>query len=159
ASESARPETAAPPSFDDFAEASGSVSNPTSSANIPGTESHEEAAQRIDAWFRSAKTLSDIPPAAEQIPAREPDLASRAESTTQEHDYIAPESGDEAVENAGLSGDERKESDLGSDFMLEAAVEALPQRPAWDDSQHMDQLLADLEQHPVDEFAPSGHET
>src|SRR4051812_41422374 len=26
-----------------------------------GTESHEEAAQRIDQWFRSAKTLSDVP--------------------------------------------------------------------------------------------------
>ena len=26
-----------------------------------GTESHEEAAQRIDQWFRSAKTLSDLP--------------------------------------------------------------------------------------------------
>jgi hypothetical protein len=112
-----------------------------------GTESHEEAAQRIDQWFRSAKTLSDVPS------LEEGELAGQASKEMLEPTNHAP---------AGAP------TDSGSDDAALAEHDADPQRESpsdipnqaapWDDSQHMDRLLADLEDQPMDTYEPARHE-
>jgi hypothetical protein len=90
----------------------------------------EDAAQRIDAWFRSAKTLSDVPNlerAAASPPADVPEPAEQV-------------------------------ANLDSDLQLETPS-ALPSKAApWDDSQHMDRLLADFQNEPSDTFEPSNQQ-
>ncbi len=103
-------------------------------------DSPEVAAQRIDAWFRSAKTLNDLPqsisggPDQNEEPAVEPQPVTLADSSaTLESDV-----------------DVASSETRNSDFELEMPPELPPETAAWDDSQHMERLLADLENQPVD---------
>jgi len=115
----------------------------------PGTESHEEAAQRIDQWFRSAKTLSDVPPLDE------------AELTGQSsHEMLEPTTHAASGETIDSSSDDAALADVTSDFELETSSASPNDAAPWDDSQHMDRLLADLEGQPIDTYEPEsvGHE-
>ena len=115
----------------------------------PGTESHEEAAQRIDQWFRSAKTLSDLPA------LEESDLAGQTSN-----EMLDPTS--EAAGGATIdsSSDDAELAEVASDFELKTPAELPNDAAPWDDSQHMDRLLADLEGQPIDTYEPEsvGHE-
>lgn len=115
---------------------------------VPGTESHEEAAQRIDQWFRSAKTLSDLPPL-------EPgDLAGNTSAelvepmpATETHPIVPVDFG---------GGESMTFGEHSQDLEMVSPSDApASDGPAWDDSQHMDRLLADLESQPADTFEPS----
>jgi hypothetical protein len=107
-------------------------------------ESPEAAAQRIDAWFRSAKTLSDVPP---------------LESAAAEHDQNA-ESPEmiASSQTIDISANDPRLTDLSSDFELESTSDSPHDAAPWDDSQHMDRLLADLEGQPVDTLEPASHD-
>jgi hypothetical protein len=112
-----------------------------------GTESHEEAAQRIDQWFRSAKTLSDLPP------LQESDLAGQSSD-----EMLEP-----AIQDAGDApidlGDETETlAEVASDVELEMPADLQNDAAPWDDSQHMDRLLADLEGQSVDTYEPVAEE-
>src|SRR3954447_8065677 len=116
----------------------------------PVTESQEEAAQRIEAWFRSAKTLSDLPPVPHEESAQqaEPELTANLPSPVVDldlpsddepphSDYAAPPSHEDSRATLDMNADDPRPAELDSDFALDAATEALPHKPAWDDSQHM----------------------
>jgi hypothetical protein len=113
----------------------------------PGTESHEEAAQRIDQWFRSAKTLSDVPP------LEESELAGESS-----HEMLEPTTHAAGGETIDLSTDDAELADVASDFELETPAESSNDAAPWDDSQHMDRLLADLEGQSVDTYEPEAME-
>src|SRR5262249_10297302 len=104
------------------------------------------AAERIDKWFRSAKTLSDLPP------LEEGDLAGKSSNEMVEpgHAGTAP------IDFGGEKRPTRAES--SSDPELESSADLPGDGAAWDDSQHMERLLADFENEPVDTFEPSAHE-
>jgi hypothetical protein len=108
----------------------------THAAEAP--ETPEAAAERIDAWFRSAKTLADIPPV-----------------QSVEVDYSQPQvddlSGPSPKATIEISSADFEGLNSSDDFEIDSADDA----PAWDDSQHMDRLLADVENHPRDEFSLS----
>ena len=103
-------------------------------------ETPEAAAQRIDAWFRSAKTLADIPAldssASDDMPMDEPQPKSPAASNNATVDLTAG-GPDELQLN--------DEFQLSDDFELDSPDEAESNGPAWDDPQHMDMLLADFQ--------------
>ncbi len=96
-------------------------------------ETPEEAAKRIDAWFRSAKTLSDTP----QLDSGELSDIGRT---------------------IDIRMDDPRMAELSSDFELGSPSEPAHDSAAWDDSQHMDRLLSDLENQPVDSYEPTSHE-
>src|SRR4051812_7742272 len=124
------------------------VDDPQESSRQPGTESHEEAAQRIDQWFRSAKTLSDVPP------LEESELAGESS-----HEMLEPTTHSTGGETIDLTSDKAALADNVSDFKIETPS-ASPTHAStddaapWDDSQHMDRLLADLELQPIDTHEP-----
>jgi hypothetical protein len=113
----------------------------------PGAESHEEAAQRIDQWFRSAKTLSDLPP------LQESDLAGQ--SSNEMLEPTVQETGDASID---LGDDDAAPAEVSSDFELDTPSDLPNEAAPWDDSQHMDRLLADLEGQPIDTYEPAAHE-
>ena len=102
-------------------------------AKQPGTESHEEAAQRIDQWFRSAKTLSDVPPL--------------------EGSEIGGHASHEMLDPATHSTTEKV-----SDIELESPSDLPSSAAPWDDSQHMDRLLADFEGQSIGTNEPADRE-
>ncbi|MCI0335370.1 MAG: hypothetical protein L0228_19350 [Planctomycetes bacterium] len=109
----------------------------------------EAAAQRIDEWFRSAKTLPDAP-AVPEAPTDE--AAASSEETDDRGDDVAPKS--EARTNATieLGADDDDDLAASADFDLDDALQA-PEKPAaWDDSERMKDLLADIEMPSADEF-------
>ncbi len=113
----------------------------------PGTESHEEAAQRIDQWFRSAKTLSDMPPLDES------DLAGQSSP-----EMLEPTNHPTGGAPTDIDRGDAASVEDAPDFELEAPSD-LPRGAApWDDSQHMDRLLSDFEGRPIDTFEPVGRE-
>jgi hypothetical protein len=161
---------ASAPTTDEFSSPAFESSTHDAPPPAPVTESQEEAAQRIEAWFRSAKTLSDLPKdglplnAESAEPGSPPDWAqaddaSRPGQAPIQHEYAAPSSREDNDATIDMSADDPRLADLNSDFALDAASEALPDKPAWDDTQRMDQLLANIENEPVDEFIPSDQET
>ncbi len=95
-------------------------------------ETPEEAAQRIDAWFRSAKTLEEVPPVSEMHSIDKTAIGGNEINATID------------LGSAGID-----ELALSDDFELEHAAES-PSEPVapWDDSHHMDQLLADIQDQP-----------
>lgn len=120
-------------------------------------ETPEEAAQRIDAWFRSAKTLEDVPQVS--------DLPLMDETALDEPSAIEAKTPalESAATNATIDLDSAHidELALSDDFELEHASES-PSEPVapWDDSHHMDQLLADIQDQPEhNEFQPEIAET
>jgi hypothetical protein len=112
-----------------------------------GTESHEEAAQRIDQWFRSAKTLSDLPA------LEEGELAGHTSNEMLNSDTHVP-----GVAPINPASDDAELAEHESDLQLESAPIKPNQAAPWDDSQHMDRLLADFEGQPIDTYEPEGHE-
>ncbi|MCC7474372.1 MAG: hypothetical protein IT425_03185 [Pirellulales bacterium] len=90
------------------------------------TESAEVAAQRIEAWFRSAKTVEEVPP-------------------------LAGFEGDQADFAENLLGDSPMDSSLASDARPEDEFQP-GDVAAWDDAQHMDRLLAEIQERPRDEL-------
>jgi hypothetical protein len=102
-------------------------------------ESPEAAAQRIDQWFRSAKTLEDLPPAAANAEPPQP------ETSVEPDDFAASEPSLDLT-----AGDDI--ANLDDDFELETPAEAASDPAAWDDSQHMDELLADFQHQPADKY-------
>ena len=112
-----------------------------------GTESHEDAAQRIDQWFRSAKTLSDMPPLSES------DLAGESS-----HEMLEPTTGAAGGETIDMSSEHAEYAEDASGFELETPSDSPHDAAPWDDSQHMDRLLADIEGQPIDTYEPESHE-
>src|SRR6185436_9822676 len=78
----------------------------------PGTESHEEAAQRIDQWFRSAKTLSDMPP------LKESDLAGASSE-----EMVEPKAHATGNSPVGRGHDDISSSEASGDFELDSPSE------------------------------------
>ena len=123
-------------------------------------ESPEAAAQRIDAWFKSAKTLPDVPPLPEES-TLEKTLLEKPKVDFVDSKYLddlkiaspRPADGDAPID---MGSDDLAEIDLGDDVDVEPAADALEDIAPWDDAQHMDRLLAELEDKPQDEFVPSG---
>jgi len=114
-------------------------------------ESPEAAAQRIDAWFRSAKTLADVPRVHDD--AAEPSTES---TTTQDLDFMPAASRPTADE---LDFQDTDKPDLQDNFDLDFPAEPEQDVAAWDDSQHIDRLLAEVQDQPPDEYVPSAAET
>ena len=111
-------------------------------------ETPEEAAKRIDAWFRSAKTLSDVPALDLSAPEPAPEV---------EMELTAPVEAAEE-ETVDFSASDSPVADLSADLELDAPVESMEsseETAPWDDSQHMDRLLADLEGEAVDTYEPT----
>lgn len=109
----------------------------------PTAETPEEAAERIDAWFRSAKTLADIPP------VQNPDVDYRAD-----HESLfgpSPPAGNNATIEIGSVGIEA----TNDDFELDAPEESPTDVATWDDTQHMERLLAQIDEQPQDEYEPA----
>ena len=108
-------------------------------------ETPEAAAQRIDAWFRSAKTLPDVPPLEDETPLEH--------TAVDYHDDDEIESVSSAANNATIDlGSQGVDGlDLSDDFELETPPEAPQDIATWDDSQHMERLLAGIEDQPHDE--------
>ncbi len=122
------------------------------SSETAGTpiESPEEAAQRIDAWFRSAKTIEDVTPMSEMQPLDETAFDEPSEFEPKQPKQGAATNATIDLGSAGID-----ELDLSDDFELEHAAEPEHDVAAWDDSHHMDQLLAEIkDQPPADEFEP-----
>jgi hypothetical protein len=98
-------------------------------------ETLEAAAQRIDEWFRSAKTVPDAPPIVSDnvtfiSDPDEPDVVPSSDipiGATLDLGSVPPDE---------LAGD--------IDFQLEDPLES-PQPAAWEDTQHMNQLLDDID--------------
>jgi hypothetical protein len=122
-------------------------------------ESPEAAAQRIDAWFKSAKTLPDVPPLPEESPIEKTllekskvDFVDSKYLDDREIDSARPADSDAPID---MGSDDLAEIDLGDDVDVEPPAEAPQGIAPWDDAQHMDRLLAELEDKPQDEFVPS----
>lgn len=110
-----------------------------------GLETHEAAAERIDKWFRSAKTAVDFPPV-EIAPADQ----GETEPIHPADRAAADAASDRGDATAGMAG-------FSSDFDLEQPTELPHNAAAWDDSQHMERLLAGLQDRPIDTFHEAGH--
>lgn len=109
-------------------------------------ESPEAAAERIDAWFKSAQTLADIPA------VQKPDVDYRAD-----HESLfgpSPAASNNATVDIGSGGFQ----DLSDDFELNPTDESEQDVAAWDDTTHMDRLLSQLDdRHPeIDAAAHDG---
>ena len=108
------------------------------------TDDLQAAAQRIDAWFRSAKTLPDVPPITdnETEPGSPDENAESSDATAT----------DETIEIGASSLD-----DMGTpaDMEFEDSLELSQGTATWDDSKHMERLLADIEGPTADELAPA----
>jgi hypothetical protein len=126
-------------------------------------ESTEEAAQRIDAWFKSAKTLPDLPPITEENLAEESSLG-KAKVDFLDSKYLADDEiksvtspASSAADDATIDMESDELADLGLDDDLELnESQGEPENLAtWDDSHHMDRLLAGLQNEPQDEFVAS----
>lgn len=113
-------------------------------------ETPEAAAQRIDAWFKSAKTLADVP-ALGDVPAPEdPHVEYSAQHPPQ---TPAPISSAAANATVDFGSENLDTLHMNEDFELDSQSADDPQHlPAWDNSQHMDELLADLGEKPHDEL-------
>ncbi len=109
----------------------------------------EAAAQRIDEWFRSAKTLPDAP-AVPGSPAEDA-VASSNETEKREEDF-APTSAARTNATIDLDADGDDDFAANADFDLDDAIKT-PEKPsAWDDSERMKDLLADIEVPSSEEF-------
>ncbi len=118
-----------------------------STAEEPHSESREEAAGRIDAWFRSAKTVAEVQPLADS-PSKELEHESKSQ---QREDESAPSvASTNATIDLGSGGVD--ELSFNDDFDLESSGDESRDVATWDDSQRMDQLLAGVEDMPSDEF-------
>ncbi|HEX3599144.1 MAG TPA: hypothetical protein VHU84_03320, partial [Lacipirellulaceae bacterium] len=117
------------------------------------TETPEEAAQRIDAWFRSAQTLPEVPPITESSQLAETAAEQDAEpETAADLDLISGLANDAT---ADLDSHDADDLDATGDYELDVPSEDAQNVPPWDDSQHMDKLLAEIQDQPVDEYIPS----
>jgi hypothetical protein len=123
----------------------------------PAGESLDEAAQRIDAWFRSAKTVADLPPAQSSDSANPETYVNRIADTTSidmgaEGSETNSPAESSATVDLGASGFGGQDAD--ADFELEPALDSSHETATWEDSQHMDRLLADIQDKPAAEFTP-----
>ena len=123
-------------------------------------ESPEAAAQRIDAWFKSAKTLPDVPPLPDESVADE-SLLRKSKIDLLDSKYLEDREID-SIRSADDATADMLRGDMGgievSDDLDADSPTDKPQNIAtWDDSQHMDQLLAELDDKPQEEFVASGH--
>jgi hypothetical protein len=114
-------------------------------------ESPEAAAQRIDQWFRSAKTLSDLPSS-----AGNPD--DEIEVQKVEPQNIAPQEAHTPIGSKTIDISEMHAGGFDSDFELDQPEEAPHEAAAWDDSQDMERLLAGIENEPAHSFDEPGNE-
>jgi hypothetical protein len=110
-------------------------------SNETPEESPEAAAQRIDQWFRSAKTLSDVPQA-----ASDPDEEIEVQKIDPQD--VDPLAGSKTID----IGEMRAAGGFDSDFELDQPAETPHDAAAWDDSQDMERLLAGIENEPAHSF-------
>ncbi len=111
-----------------------------------GRETHEAAAERIDQWFRSAKTAADFPPV---------EIATADQGGSERIDSADRAAADAAI---GLGDPKAGMAGFNSDLELEQPTELPPSAAPWDDSQHMERLLAGLQDQPIDTFHATGHD-
>lgn len=121
-------------------------------AEAPQSESLEEAAERIDAWFRSAKTVADVPPLGNSPVEAAEIETTPAKSKQPEAEVATSSAATNATIDLGSGGID--DLDLSDDFELDQSSHEPQEVAAWDDSQHMDQLLADAQDKPHDQFEP-----
>ncbi len=118
-------------------------------SGVPPSETSEEAAQRIDAWFRSAKTLPEVPTLENDPPLEPTTIDSDSSSRSPEIESTGP-----TAQHATIDMGSGIEPDF-SGVELHTPSEPLQDVPAWDDSHHMDQLLAEIQEQPSkDESEP-----
>jgi len=113
----------------------------------------EAAAQRIDEWFRSAKTVANAAPVTEE----EMSLSDESKNS------FEPASPAPTNATIDISADDIDEMADMADFDLEEPAEsaepAADATLAWDDSERMEDLLSDIEVPSSDEFvAAVAHE-
>lgn len=130
-------------------------------------ESPDDAAQRIDAWFKSAKTLSDLPPITEETLAAESSLG-KAKVDFLDSKYLADDEIKSVKSAPATSPANDATIDMGSDDLADLGLDDEIQingsddesvnLPTWDDSHHMDRLLAGLQKEPRDEFIASAYD-
>lgn len=135
---------AAPPEADE-------LSADTILFDPPATETPEEAAQRIDAWFRSAKTVAEGDPISAEDVNVEP-IGFEAGSDDVSRDEFGDRATNATIEIGSVGFDS---GDEDADFEIEAPADIAPDSAAWDDTQHMERLLANIESEPAAEFVPS----
>ncbi len=111
--------------------------------DAPIKETPEAAAERIDAWFRSAKTLADVP----SLESVEIDYHMEQKPESESSSSAANSATVDLGSGGGLS--------FNDDFELDAPQESPKDLATWDDSQHMDRLLAELQDQPADELVAS----
>jgi hypothetical protein len=104
----------------------------------------EAAAQRIDEWFRSAKTLPDAAPVT---------AADVGQSSDEAENYLAKDNASLTDATIDISAGQHDEMGSDAEFELGEAIEPLQTPAAWDDPHHMDQLLADIDSPKADEVA------
>lgn len=114
--------------------------------DLTAEESPEAAAERIDAWFRSAKTLADVPP------------LERASGGYEDEPEVEPVSSAANSATIDLGAQGVDELDFSDDFELEPSTEAPQDIATWDDSQHMERLLAGIQEQPAAELAAADDE-
>jgi hypothetical protein len=115
----------------------------------PPAETPEAAAQRIDAWFRSAKTLADVPALDSESVDYSPAVAPQEKRETSPANHATID----------LTVGEDDELHSSDDFELDTPDAAHTAGPAWDDPQHMDKLLADFQNQPHAESALTSHDS
>lgn len=108
----------------------------------------EEAAERIDKWFRSAKTLADLPEKAGDARELSSERAN-AGALDEIETGAAIEIGASALDGTGAH----------DDFDLEVPTDSPESAATWDDPQRMESLLADIEVSPSDEFVAATEQT
>jgi plasmid stabilization system protein ParE len=119
-------------------------------AEVPPAETPEEAARRIDAWFKSAKTLADVPALGDVPAPNDPQVDYH-----EQHETTGPSAAATSA-TIDLSSANLDIHHMNEDFELDSHPgEEAHDGPTWDDSHRMDQLLADFEEQPPDELAIS----
>jgi hypothetical protein len=131
------------------------VSDSMSIASAPA-ETPDETAERIDAWFRSAKTVVDFRDKPDTTRTEPVGADSSANDSYPEDFGAEPADMNDStatvdISAVGFGGDVED-----ADFEFDAPTVAPDEdAAAWDDSEHMDNLLAEAENEPAAEFTMS----
>jgi hypothetical protein len=118
-------------------------------------ETPDETAERIDAWFRSAKTVVDFgnesdTTSPEPVSVHSPAKESYPDDFVAESADLSDSTATVDISAVGFGGGVED-----ADFDFGAPAEPPRDEAAWDDSGHMDSLLAEAENEPAAEFTMS----
>jgi hypothetical protein len=131
------------------------VSDSMSIASAPA-ETPDETAERIDAWFRSAKTVVDFRDEPDTTRTEPVGLHSPAKESYPEDFAAEPADMNDSTATVDISAVGFGSGVEDADFEFDAPTVAPEEEAAaWDDSGHMESLLAEAENEPAAEFTMS----